>query len=84
MGSHYTYIIKCKDQTLYTGYTTDIKRRLEEHNSSETGAKYTRGRGPAILLHVEEFETKSEAYKREAEIKKLTRQQKLAMIAENA
>lgn len=76
---HYTYILKCADNTLYTGYTVDPKRRLEEHNSGE-GAKYTRCRLPVEMVYLEEFETRAEATKREAAIKKLTRNEKDKLI----
>lgn len=72
---HYVYVVKCSDGTLYTGYTTDVERRVEEHNSGE-GAKYTRGRTPVRLVHVEEHETRSEAMSREAEIKAMSRKEK--------
>lgn len=76
---HFVYILKCKDETLYTGYTTDVERRLKLHESG-TGAKYTRGRGPFQLLHVEQFTNKSAALKREYEIKTWSRAKKLAYI----
>ena len=79
--SYYTYILKCSDDTLYTGYTDDINRRLAVHNSGK-GAKYTKARLPVTLVYFEEHTTKSEAMKREASIKKLTRQEKLALIAQ--
>lgn len=73
--SHYVYVVKCSDDTLYTGYTTDVDRRVEEHNSGE-GAKYTRGRTPVEVVHVEEFGERGEAMSREAEIKSLSREEK--------
>lgn len=76
---HYTYILKCADNTLYTGYTTDPERRLNEHNSG-TGAKYTRSRLPVEMVYVEEFSTRTEATRREAAIKKLTRSEKNKLI----
>lgn len=76
---YYVYIIECSDKTLYTGYTTDIHRRLEEHNSG-IGAKYTRGRTPVRLVYLEEYETKSNALKREIYIKNLPRKKKLMVI----
>ena len=72
---HYIYIVECADGTFYTGYTTDIERRLEEHNSGE-GAKYTRGRYPVKLKHQEVFESRSQAQKREYQIKQLPRREK--------
>lgn len=76
---HYVYILRCGDETLYTGYTTDIERRVEEHRSG-TGAKYTRGRGPFELVHVEEYQTRSAAMSREYEIKQLARETKEQLI----
>jgi putative endonuclease len=79
---HYIYIIKCVDDTLYTGYTTDIERRIAEHNRGE-GAKYTRGRTPVKLCHQEEFSNRSLAQKREYKIKQLSRKQKLQLIRDD-
>lgn len=79
MGSHYVYIVECADGTLYTGYTTDVERRVEEHDRG-TGAKYTRGRTPVELVHTEAYRTKSAAMAREYEIKKLTRGEKERLI----
>lgn len=76
---YYVYIVECSDNTLYTGYTTDIDRRLEEHNAG-VGAKYTRGRTPVRLVHLEEYEGKSDALKREIYIKNLPRKKKLKVI----
>ena len=73
---YFVYIIECADKTLYIGITTDIKRRIKEHNESKLGAKYTRGRRPVELKYAEQFETKSLALKREIELKKLSRKQK--------
>lgn len=74
-----TYILKCNDNSLYTGWTKDITHRLKMHNEGK-GAKYTRGRGPVELVYLEEFETKQEAMSREAKIKRLTRKEKLLLI----
>ena len=74
-----TYIVKCNDNSLYTGWTNDITHRLKMHNEGK-GAKYTRGRGPVELVYLEEFETKQEAMSREAKIKRLTRKEKLLLI----
>lgn len=76
---HYVYIIKCSDNTLYTGYTTDVDKRILTHNKG-IGAKYTRGRTPVTLLHKESFTNKGEALKREHFIKKLSREKKLQII----
>ena len=74
-----TYILKCNDNSLYTGWTNDITHRLKMHNEGK-GAKYTRGRGPVELVYLEEFETKQEAMSREAKIKRLSRKKKLLLI----
>lgn len=76
---NYTYILKCKDESLYTGWTNDIKKRLRMHNQGK-GAKYTRGRIPVELVYLETFPTKEEAMQREASIKKLSRNEKLLLI----
>lgn len=73
------YILRCRDGSLYTGITTDVEKRLEAHRSGK-GAKYTRGRGPLELVYREECGTHSDALKREIEIKRLTREQKQALI----
>ena len=75
----YVYIVECKDGTLYTGWTTDLKRRISEHNQGK-GAKYTRSRYPVELKYFEEIETKQEAMKREWKIKKLSRKDKIELI----
>ncbi|AGB40086.1 putative endonuclease containing a URI domain [Halobacteroides halobius DSM 5150] len=80
--AHYIYILECADNTLYTGYTTNVKRRLKEHNKGQ-GAKYTRGRTPVKLCYTEEYLTRSEAQKREYAIKQLKRQEKLDLIKED-
>lgn len=74
------YILKCSDNSLYTGYTTDIDKRLIDHNSGKIGAKYTRSRRPVKLVYTEKFKSKSSAMKREAVIKKFTRKNKLLLI----
>lgn len=79
MDKHYIYIVRCRDNTLYTGYAKDVAQRVAKHNAG-TGAKYTKIRRPVELLHQEAYDTKSEALKREYEIKQLTRQQKLKLI----
>ena len=73
------YIVKCKDGTLYTGYTNDLYKRIQTHNKGK-GAKYTKTRYPVLLVYSEEFETKSEAMKREYEIKQLKRVDKFGLI----
>jgi len=76
---HHVYVIECADGTFYTGYTTDVERRVAEHDAGE-GAKYTRGRAPVTLRHAESFDSKSAAMSREHEIKSLTRAEKEALI----
>lgn len=73
------YILRCRDGSLYTGITTDVDKRFEAHASGK-GAKYTRGRGPLILVYREECGDHSAALKRELEVKKLTRQEKELLI----
>lgn len=69
------YILECKDGTLYTGITNDIERRLKKHNE-DRGAKYTKGRGPVVCKYLEEADDRSEALKREFEIKKMDKKKK--------
>lgn len=76
------YILKCKDNTLYTGYTNDLNERLKMHESGK-GAKYTRGRGPFEIMYVETFLTKQEAMRREYAIKQLSRKQKKLTLLKN-
>ncbi|WP_026394710.1 GIY-YIG nuclease family protein [Acetobacterium malicum] len=75
----YVYIVKCSDNTLYTGWTTNIEARIKVHNSG-TGAKYTRGRLPVTLVYWEALETRSEALSREVVIKKMSKVQKIKLI----
>ncbi|WP_149799667.1 GIY-YIG nuclease family protein [Halorubrum xinjiangense] len=79
MADHHVYVIECADGTLYTGYTTDVERRVAEHDAGE-GAKYTRGRTPVTLRHVESFDSKSAAMSREYAIKSLSRPEKESLI----
>lgn len=74
--SYFIYILKCADGSFYTGYTTNLEKRVSDHNNSKAGAKYTKTRRPVILIHSEEFKTLSEALKREAEIKAWSRKEK--------
>ena len=76
----YTYLLRCADGTLYCGWTNDIEKRLAAHNSGKA-SKYTRSRLPAELVYLEVYETKQEAMSREAQIKCLSRRQKLALIS---
>ena len=77
----YVYIVQCSDDSLYTGISTDIARRILEHNNSKKGAKYTKTRRPVNLVYSEQHTDRSEASKREYYIKKLTRKDKLNLIA---
>jgi len=77
---YHLYILKCADGTLYTGITTDPKRRIKEHNSSNLGAKYTRGRRPVGLVYSRKYRNRSNASKDESRIKNLSREEKLALI----
>lgn len=79
-AKYIVYILECSDNSLYTGCTNNVKKRLNEHNTSKKGAKYTRGRRPVRLVHKEIFLTLGKARKREAAIKRLTRREKLRMI----
>jgi putative endonuclease len=81
MQPNYTYILRCADGSLYTGWTTDLEGRLRVHNSGK-GAKYTRSRLPVEIVYFETFETKSEAMSREWHLKQLSRAEKLALIKE--
>lgn len=78
----YVYILRCRDESLYTGWTNDLEKRLEAHNSGK-GAKYTRGRCPVTLVYSETLSTREEALHRECEIKKMTKTAKLALIKQN-
>lgn len=77
----YVYILKCSDNTLYTGWTTDLSHRIRTHNSGK-GAKYTRARLPVVLVYYEVFSNHTAAKKREYQLKQLTRLQKLDLIAQ--
>ena len=76
----YTYIVRCTDGSLYTGFTVDPVRRIQTHNDGK-GAKYTRSRLPVCLVHLEQFETEREARSRECAIKRMTRADKLRLIS---
>ncbi len=76
---NYVYILLCSDNTLYTGWTNNLTKRLTAHNKGK-GAKYTKSRLPVTLMYYETYESKSEALQREAKIKKLSRKDKLKLI----
>ncbi|WP_227375219.1 GIY-YIG nuclease family protein [Haladaptatus halobius] len=81
MTTHWVYVVECSDGTFYTGYTTDVARRVAEHVAGD-GAKYIRGRTPIELVHTERFESKSAAMSREYEIKQLGRAEKERLVEE--
>jgi len=80
---NYTYILRCKDNSLYTGWTNNLEKRIEAHNAGK-GAKYTKARLPVELVYYEQFETKEEAMKREFAIKQLTKREKEMLIVDKA
>lgn len=73
---YYLYILKCSDGTLYTGITTNLERRLNEHNTSRLGSRYTRARRPVTLVYSKKFDNRSAASVEESRIKKMSRQEK--------
>lgn len=79
---YHIYILRCSDETLYTGITNNLEKRLHQHNFLKSGAKYTRSRRPVELVYQETLEDKSSAQKREYALKCLTREQKLELISE--
>jgi len=78
----YVYMVECADDTLYTGWATDVERRVKTHNAGR-GARYTRQRGPVRLVYVEEWPDRRTAMQRELEIKRMSRARKLRLIAKN-
>jgi putative endonuclease len=81
MKNWHVYIVRCSDDTLYTGIAKDVEKRIAEHNSGNlAGAKYTRSRGPVELVYQEQVNTRSEAVRREIEIKKLSKKQKEILL----
>ncbi|WP_193569684.1 GIY-YIG nuclease family protein [Haloarcula sp. JP-Z28] len=76
---YHVYVLRCSDDTFYTGYTTDVERRVREHDAGD-GAKYTRGRTPVELIHVESFDSQSDAMSREYEIKQYSRAEKERLV----
>lgn len=79
-SKYYTYILRCSDGILYTGYTVNLAQRIIQHNNGK-GAKFTRGRGPVEVVYFEVFPSKSQAMTREIQIKRLTRVEKLKLIS---
>jgi len=82
-NNHYFYVLRCKDDTFYAGYTNDLERRVKAHNSGR-GAKYTRGRTPVECIYYETYETKREAMQKEYAFKQKTRRQKEVYIMEGS
>lgn len=82
-GKWYLYVLRCSDQSLYTGVTTDLDRRLKEHNETKRGAKYTRTRRPVELVWTKEYKSRSEAQKAEYSFKKLFHKEKWEVINED-
>lgn len=80
---YFVYILECSDSTFYTGITTNLDRRIKEHNTSKVGAKYTKARRPVKLIYSKEFINRSEASIEESRIKKLSRIEKLNFIKNN-
>lgn len=79
---YYLYILECADKTLYTGITVDLERRINEHNNSKLGAKYTAARRPVKLVYSKKFRNRSTASKAESKIKKLSREEKIKLVNE--
>lgn len=76
----YVYILKCADDTFYVGSTNDLQKRLHQHNNLKSGAHYTKIRRPVVFVYNENFETYAEARKREGEIKRLKREEKMMLV----
>ncbi len=84
MSAWFVYIIRCADDSLYTGITKDVERRIEEHNNDDTlGAKYTKARRPVVLVYQEACESRSVVTKREYDIKQLSRKEKVQLLSQN-
>lgn len=80
---YYSYILKCADETLYSGCTTDVEARLHAHNNLKSGAHYTKIRRPVVLVHVQKFRSLAKARAREAEVKRMTREEKEKLVTNN-
>lgn len=78
----FVYILECSDNTLYTGITNDLQNRLEQHNHGKAAARYTRARRPVKLVYTEQQASRGDATRREMEIKKLSRDEKLLLIGQ--
>lgn len=80
MSDWFVYMLRCADNSLYTGVTTNVERRIAEHNAEKSVTKYTRVRQPVSVAYQEKAESRSEACKREAQLKKLTKKDKEALV----
>lgn len=80
-GTWWVYLLRCNDNSLYAGVTTDVHRRIDEHNNSKLGAKYTRAKRPISLAYLEEADNKSTACKREYQIRQLTKLKKEQLVS---
>lgn len=81
MSDWFVYMLRCSDNSLYTGITTDVERRVKEHNEAKAGAKYTRAKRPVELVYEEQAESRSVALKREAQLKKLKKYEKEDLLS---
>lgn len=79
--SYFVYLLRCADDSLYCGYTNNLKKRIQTHNNSKQSAKYTRSRRPVKLVYYESYLTKSDALSREANIKKLSKDYKEELVS---
>jgi putative endonuclease len=82
VGKFYVYIVECQDGAYYTGYTNDLEKRIDEHNNSKRGARYTRYKRPVKLVYAKEYQYYKDALDEERNIKKLTREQKEELVIE--
>ncbi|MFA7346144.1 MAG: GIY-YIG nuclease family protein [Desulfurivibrionaceae bacterium] len=80
LAAWFVYLVRCRDATLYCGIAKNLEKRLAEHNSTDKGAKYTRGRRPVQLVYAEEVSSRAQATQREGQIKRLTRTEKMTLI----
>ena len=80
MKSWFVYMLRCTDNSLYTGITTDVVRRVSEHNAKKSITRYTRARQPVVLVYQESVNSRAEAGKREAQLKKLSKQEKEEIV----
>ncbi len=80
MDGFFTYIVRCADGTLYTGWTTNLTRRMAAHNCGKNGARYTKSRRPVTLVYAERRISKQDAMRRECEIKQMTRKEKMLLM----